>query len=539
MRLNDLKIATALSCFLVAGISAPASAATQTVTVHSANELNNAIMNNTSDVLRIELATDCDISNSNISVDISRGAIAITGPFQQTYKSKGFSINASGSLGSGIQGFSLENILIESTRTDGTLITVDSSANASGSASAFPIRLNAAFDGAGKGASLLSVRKPTGSAVPYIEFEGGTSPVSASNFGKLGSNGGAFYIDGGNLSVVSAGFFSNTAANGGAIYINSAPSTNPQHSIGGTFNNNSASQSGGAIYNKVDGLRVSGTFTNNSAGLHGGAIYNEGTMILGTSTFTGNTAGGRSEAIWNKGKIRIESGTVTFNDAIYNDPTVGSSALYMTGGTLNLNNIYSGGGLTVINANINFGHSTQNGTTYRGTFVEDTNNNTTGFSVDNANISLVDNDISSVNLGNILVGDNVNLAIDADLKADSPVADIVTATSVTSANGGKISLNKVNIITDSTESTVTVKIAEDVIKEHIALATNPTVISPNDYSYLLSYDSSTGYLGFTNESAVANLVSAVRDTASSRVYDMAAEESLKLLEQWAAVQAQS
>ncbi len=139
------------------------------------------------------------------------------------------------------------------------------------------------------------------------EYGGAISNTSTYGFigGIIGSfvnnsakySGGAIYNAFGTIGNITGDFISNSAKNhGGAIY-NSAIIGN----IVGDFINNSAKYSGGAIYNE-DGTigNISGDFIGNSAGNVGGAIYNvSGTIGNISGDFIGNSAKYSGGAIYN------------------------------------------------------------------------------------------------------------------------------------------------------------------------------------------------------------------------------------------------
>ncbi len=161
-------------------------------------------------------------------------------------------------------------------------------------------------------------------------------------------------------------FVGNTAGNGGAINngqigeitIDTASFVNNEATVAGglgqggaitnaykltftdsaSFTGNKASKIGGALFNGAAIERATTTFAdvtfeNNSADEQGGAIYNEavGDVIFnGTATFTGNTAGGKANDIHN-------AGTLTFNgDAKFTGGITGDGVIAFNGTTLDI-----------------------------------------------------------------------------------------------------------------------------------------------------------------------------------------------------------
>ena len=148
-------------------------------------------------------------------------------------------------------------------------------------------------------------------------------------FGQLVVSGGTFtentaVNDGGAIALWNGGnvenalFTENSAAYGGAI---SNSWSGPAVTISGcTFAGNTATVSGGAIWNDNNGcevMTVSGcTFTGNMATVSGGAIFNEYKMTLKNSTFTTVT-----DTVCNSGTLTL-SGTNSFSAVVKNTGTV-------------------------------------------------------------------------------------------------------------------------------------------------------------------------------------------------------------------------
>jgi Chlamydia polymorphic membrane protein (Chlamydia_PMP)./Bacterial Ig-like domain (group 2). len=133
-------------------------------------------------------------------------------------------------------------------------------------------------------------------------------------------NGGAVRIGtGANASFSGTVLFENNKAseNGGAIYSENASATLviPTNV---TFKNNSASK-GGAIYSKGSVDASHGTFTGNSATTHGGAIYAEDKLTVaptsGTASFTGHTAGDRGGALASDKGMELKNASFSGNTA--------------------------------------------------------------------------------------------------------------------------------------------------------------------------------------------------------------------------------
>jgi predicted outer membrane repeat protein len=181
------------------------------------------------------------------------------------------------------------------------------------------------------------------------------------------NSGGAIYNDGA-LIVTGCTFKGNTAtganAVGGAIY--NRPFT--FNVTGSTFTGNSANYEGGAIFNHGGDVNqpveISGnTFVGNKA-FYGGAIYNDddSNMTVTNSNFKDNTHNGTGGAIYNNGNnLKITGSTFTGNQA---DDGAGAiynsdfSALTVTRSTFTNNNAGGGGGAIMNNGNLTVTSST-------------------------------------------------------------------------------------------------------------------------------------------------------------------------------------
>ena len=188
--------------------------------------------------------------------------------------------------------------------------------------------------------------------------------------------GGAVYVNGGSLTVDgNSSFINNTAAqSGGAIYLvgtdsslkvnNTVLTLNTATAYGGavyvdaagasftetSFTSNSA-EDGGAVHGAHGDLTfVGGTLNRNSATADGGAVYasEDDVTIRGTS-FISNTAAQHGGAVYSaKGDMRIDNGSF-----IYNSATADGGAIYdygaahdlkVNGGTFIGNNAGNDGG---------------------------------------------------------------------------------------------------------------------------------------------------------------------------------------------------
>ena len=469
MRIRELGMAAALSCVLLAGMNTQAYAASETVNTFS--ELQSALQNAT--ITEITIASEISITSQ---LEINHSVRIIS---------------------------------------DEEATVLDTANSSAGFYITAPTNASVSFSGTHFGQSSGTSQTQT-----YINATSGTTTIDNGNLD--GATNAAVRVSGASTIFSSdhtyyASNVTNTSSNAGAMNIGTGSKVD---SSSDNFCYNQGTM-GGAIYNAGELTIESDVFTDNAATGAGGAIYNTGTLNITGTSFSGNKAANESNAIENIGTVnfygntlsRIEDkitgvGTMNIsntsvsselaNIAIYND--VEGQTVNFNGGTLAFHRGISG-----------------NGVTSQGNFTS-----TVKFNIQNTGtIDLRDSEILHTTLGNIVLNSDAYFEIDADLGGTTAYADTISAASA--SGSGHLILNNVNIINDTTEQTVSALIAEGDIKDYVMLATNPTVASPENYNYLLSYDSSSGYLTFNNTSVV-NLVSSVRDTSSQRVYDMAADE---------------
>ena len=163
------------------------------------------------------------------------------------------------------------------------------------------------------------------------------SEATGSIEGGKANNGGAMFIEPGSYVIANNVTFQNNSAgeHAGAIWnAGSLTLTNC------TISNNTAQDVGG-IYNAVAENTYCGTatltdctFSGNSSITSAGALANATgatSMTLDNCTITGNTAATNGGAIWNGGTLTITSGSITGNTATNN-----GGGIYHLNGTLNM-----------------------------------------------------------------------------------------------------------------------------------------------------------------------------------------------------------
>ena len=175
------------------------------------------------------------------------------------------------------------------------------------------------------------------------------SGVTVTNGNAGGGDGGGIRV-GGSLTLTSSRVSNSTASAGGGIYVQ--PSGGFLQFAGSlTLNlstvgpNNSATFSGGGIWNGGSATLTDGVVENNLAGFDGGGIFNSGTLTLIHTTLSGNaTSSGDGGGIHNDG-----GATLTLDDSavVSNTATAGDG-----GGISNV------GALTVSNSSVSNNTST-------------------------------------------------------------------------------------------------------------------------------------------------------------------------------------
>ncbi len=262
-----------------------------------------------------------------------------------------------------------------------------------------------------------------------------------------------------NIGTISIGenaiFEQNSSSGcGGAIY----NSTNGNITIGSsvTFKNNTEIQNGGAIYTEgVVTLLDGGTFVNNTANGTGGAInlYNGGIINLIANTnnveFTGNTANGISNAIHdNNGTINLyasDTNSIIFNDRITSENTLSTLNINKPSGTLPrtgkivLNEDMSGyiGTVNLYGGEIELQAKTEEGS----------NINTNKFFTGNiklmgdSTLNIQNNVIDNITVSNLTSPDDTNLKFDTDL-SNNTSDNFTVINNVT----GQLNLDSINIL---------------------------------------------------------------------------------------------
>ena len=179
-----------------------------------------------------------------------------------------------------------------------------------------------------------------------------SSTFSYNSGNGAGAAGGIY--NGGNLILTGSIFLSNTAISfGGGIY-NLPGATLIM--TGSTFISNTATSAGGGIENAGVMTVTAGAFSGNSAP-YGGVIdnSNSGRLSVSSSTFLSNSASVSGGGIYNDGTLTVTNSTSSGNHApdggvIYNS---GSGMLTVTNSTFSGNSVASGGGIIYNSGKLN------------------------------------------------------------------------------------------------------------------------------------------------------------------------------------------
>lgn len=131
--------------------------------------------------------------------------------------------------------------------------------------------------------------------------------------GHANGNGAGVYSNGGSLQIEGGTFASNTATNGAGLYTTATTTTTITET---SFEDNSATQDGGAIFNAGTLTVVLSGFGNNSAGRYGGAISNSGTATLSEAILGTNTAVTRGGGVNNQGSLTLNDDTLVYHNSV-------------------------------------------------------------------------------------------------------------------------------------------------------------------------------------------------------------------------------
>jgi len=234
----------------------------------------------------------------------------------------------------------------------------------------------------GPGPANLAIGRATGSPTSRIIYVTSNHIVTISglaitNGNVVGTFGGGIYNDHSMLTVSNCTISGNSAAHGGGIYSDGSGlggSNATLNVIASTFNNNTAVEAGGGIFNEGDGsghaaLHVTGsTFNHNSAPAgEGGAIedhYGSGfpEMTLMASTFSSNSATFFGGAVASSGlppgpDDDIAAGKLIANCTFNGNTAPSGGSIHSMGAAIEIGSTILNAGGTNANLGTNFGGS--------------------------------------------------------------------------------------------------------------------------------------------------------------------------------------
>lgn len=358
-----------------------------------------------------------------------------------------------------------------------------------------------------KTASGSTVDATTSGAVAY---NSGTLNLTNTVFSLNTAYDGGVVYNAGTATITNSNFSNNSnsaSGSGGAIY-----NTGTETISGSTFNSNN-STNGGAIYNSGTSTITNSTFTNNTASTSGGAIYNaDATSTLnitadkGVTSFTGNTAGGISNAIYmNGGTLNLNAGNggyILFNDKI---SSLNSSSI------ININKIGSGGSNTIFNNTVsNAKLNLVSGMLTLGKYGNTLANylSTDVFAISGGDLNTANGIIDTNNVTSLTVTGTPGLYLDANLSNGN-------SDKINGSGTGTLTVKGVNILADGTSSITAVNGATSPI-----LTTTSLTAYTNGYKYLFS-NPSTGVLSVSSQTAASGnggLYDSVSDATVGRLY---------------------
>ncbi len=338
------------------------------------------------------------------------------------------------------------------------------------------------------------------------------------------------------------------AATGGAIAAMDSSSITISWRVTGNYAESSDGDAAGGAISLADGsLTIEGDVTGNYAEgagtVMGGAIVNMGELIV-TGSITDNRAEGEEAAggaIYNAGIMNIiaDSGLLSISDnTAVSGGAAEDNAIYSDRWS-EINITLSGIGEVLMNDSID-------GEDYTVTVTsEDAGSNTLYIYNDMNNADLImgsitlntiNNEVHTYAIKSFSLSGDVNMVADVDLANET--MDRITAKSY-GEHAGTINISGMNLISDTSKSSVEIAFAEDGLKDYVTSLVGTLSDSNNQqkaytplYQYDLSYDDrdDAGYFAFDKvENNPAALTSQASQmglyNAASMMYNYAFEHS--------------
>jgi len=251
----------------------------------------------------------------------------------------------------------------------------------------------------GPGPAQLTVRRSTVGGTPNfrifeispdhtVTIQGITISNGIAQGTSPANSGGSILNDNSRLTIANSAISGNSARSGGGILSDDTFFLKSTLTVDHcTFTSNSASQNGGAIYNRGSTLAITNSAMSGNSGFAGAGILNDATatgsaqLTISSSTLSGNPATNAGGAIYNVGQgsfvfasIELNDSTISGNSArlgggIFNDGlNFGNAFLLVTNSTISSNvasvsggGIYNNGEASSNNAWVSLSNSTLSG----------------------------------------------------------------------------------------------------------------------------------------------------------------------------------
>jgi len=224
---------------------------------------------------------------------------------------------------------------------------------------------------------------------------------------------------------------------------------------------------------------------NNSEGISFAGSLN----VLGNTTIAENGNGINLTADTAKLSLNAENGAITVNDKILG--ATGSN-LYMENGDINLHQKISGTDVHIENANVKL-------------YADDILNGLNVHAGRNAMLDIANGQINRMTFKNLQLNNNLNLAVDVDLAAQT--MDNISADSFAvaedirlraSAPDYKINVSRMNLLSDTEEDLTSILFADETLKNNVTTSVSEVAYSPV-YKYDVAYDKQNGHFLFTRK----------------------------------------
>jgi len=146
------------------------------------------------------------------------------------------------------------------------------------------------------------------------------------------SSNRVFYIDSGADVTISGVTITNGSTEyGGGIYILSSPTTLTIEDS--TISGNSASISGGGIYNLGGSVTLNGSIVSGNGAVDGGGIFSTGPLTVDDSTISGNSASHHGGAISTGDNLNIQNGSIIGGFGTGNTAALYGAGIFVSAGT--------------------------------------------------------------------------------------------------------------------------------------------------------------------------------------------------------------